>query len=109
MHFQAFMIWVAPVTIPWVNTPCVMINQLRYFQEICLCGCWNDWEEEICQSHKKAAGRIMKKNKQMGFPCVQGYLSPVAAVYFTKDFMDKALNEAICKSLCQFHMPITHS
>lgn len=39
------------------------------------CGWWNDWEEKICQSHKKAAGRIMNKNKQMGFPlCVQGYL-----------------------------------
>lgn len=35
-------------------------------------------------------------------------LSPVAAVYFTEDKY-KALSGATSKSLCQFHMPITHS
>jgi hypothetical protein len=48
----------------------------------------------------------MNKIKQMGLP---SELSPLAAVYFMEDFKDKALNGATCKSLCLFHMPITHS
>jgi len=54
-------------------------------------GCREDYEQEQTDGISMCSG-----------------LSPVAAVYFKED-KDKALNGATSKSLCQFHMPITHS